>query len=121
MFSAFWGESDDSEIEMALRPKSRNGDANDSDDFYDWCYAVDHQQWRFFFQREVNMFETDAFVWLKNKQKSSARNECGIPWKQIRASLFIVAKDCEGFSKHVGVNPAWISLAEQHLDLVEID
>ncbi|XP_056623392.1 centrosomal protein kizuna isoform X7 [Triplophysa dalaica] len=32
---AFWGESDDSEIEMALRPKSRNEDANDSDDFYD--------------------------------------------------------------------------------------
>ncbi|KAA0711521.1 Centrosomal protein kizuna [Triplophysa tibetana] len=32
---AFWGESDDSEIEMALRPQSRNGDANDSDDFYD--------------------------------------------------------------------------------------
>lgn len=31
---AFWGESDDSEIEMALRPQSCNGGANDSDDFY---------------------------------------------------------------------------------------
>lgn len=38
-----------------------------------------------------------------------------------KAIHFIVAKDCEGFSKHVGVNPAWVSLAEQHLDLVEID
>lgn len=35
LFSAFWGESDDSEIEMALRPQSHNHGANDSDDFYD--------------------------------------------------------------------------------------
>lgn len=74
-----------------------------------------------FFLRAVNMFERDAFIRLQNKQKSSLRNECDIPRKQKRAILFIVAKDCEGFSKHVGVNPAWISLAEQHLDLVEID
>lgn len=84
-------------------------------------FMIDVIQPKVFIQRAVNTFERDAFVWLKNKQKSSARNECDIPWKQIRASLFIVAKDCEGFSKHVGVNPAWISLAEQHLDLVEID
>ncbi len=67
------------------------------------------------------MFERDAILQSQNKQKSSLRNECDIPRKQKRAILFIVAKDCEGFSKHVGVNPAWISLAEQHLDLVEID
>lgn len=75
----------------------------------------------FFPQWAVNMFERDAFMWSQNKQKSSPRNECDIPWKQKRAIHFIVAKDCEGFSKHVGVNPAWVSLAEQHLDLVEID
>uniref|UniRef100_A0A672RFR4 Centrosomal protein kizuna n=1 Tax=Sinocyclocheilus grahami TaxID=75366 RepID=A0A672RFR4_SINGR len=34
---AFWGESDDSnsEIEMALRPQSRNTSSHDFDDFYD--------------------------------------------------------------------------------------
>lgn len=75
----------------------------------------------FFPQWAVNVFERDAFMRSQNKQKSSPRNECDIPWKQKRAIHFIVAKDCEGFSKHVGVNPAWVSLAEQHLDLVEID
>ncbi|MBZ3890582.1 Centrosomal protein kizuna [Sciurus carolinensis] len=36
-FSAFWGESDDSnsEIEAALRPKNYNTSADDFDDFYD--------------------------------------------------------------------------------------
>lgn len=37
LFSAFWGDSDDtnSEIEMALRPQSHIPSNSDWDDFYD--------------------------------------------------------------------------------------
>lgn len=37
LFSAFWGDSDDtnSDIEMALRPRSRDTNNSDFDDFYD--------------------------------------------------------------------------------------